>query len=579
MAKTIYICLMTLFFSVSAFADGPFDEYGGTDNYGNYGQGTWTTITIVSGGGYVYSVPVYSTGTVIGPGSSPNVSGVSIPATNYYVGTGGTTTQTAWKDAKSILQYQYRSGDVVQILDLYRDLSGTTLKLDSNGNVQHGFIITSNYGSTAVPITSYSLLQANSIMLNSFTTEASRPNFSYNSYNPVNNTVTENIYKPTPEGPVVVRAKTLRAYSEIPRVVKANPNFAPDSPFFIGSSILNNGTPQLSLYDAYRIIRDHLDYAKPDDVLPANNGIGLREKEILERVLPRVRERLPADLKPDAESVLAMYIQQCDENPDIHPAILMDELLNSQKVDEVALSANLPFVEGKNYVFDSNGNPKEAGAAGDLVQIEVNGVKKLPSELNVNDLAQKKALSKVAVFLAKKQGAPVGSWFSTGLKDELSSINPAFTMPYKPYISVLNRKGGSYSTSLDNIYSFTNIVYHELLHQGNMKAGIVSNLSNHADVYINSFSHVYFAKSPDSYKLSVIKSLANYILNMDRNTKNIYQPYKTKEKIDNFNNLHLRYKFVVPITYKRGELTISIKDTQILEDATPFNFTLIKDEN
>jgi hypothetical protein len=54
-------------------------------------------------------------------------------------------------------------------------------------------------------------------------------------------------------------------------------------------------------------------------VLPGNDGIGLREKEIKEKVLAVIRESLPEDLKPDAESVLILYVEQCDQNPDIHP--------------------------------------------------------------------------------------------------------------------------------------------------------------------------------------------------------------------------------------------------------------------
>ncbi|MEO6176372.1 MAG: hypothetical protein ABIP27_14570 [Flavobacterium circumlabens] len=66
-------------------------------------------------------------------------------------------------------------------------------------------------------------------------------------------------------------------------------------------------------------------------MLPGNNGIGLREKEIKEKVLPRIRESLPEHLKPDAEAILALYVAQCDQNPDIHPELIMNDLLDSQK--------------------------------------------------------------------------------------------------------------------------------------------------------------------------------------------------------------------------------------------------------
>lgn len=287
---------------------------------GHYGQGT-TSIIIISGSGHMYNFA----------GSGPNVIGVSLPAVHYYYGSGGVTSQAGWKEAKSILSYQYQPGDVVQIVDLYVDETGTALLTDSNGNIQYGFIITSNRGSTVLPDNAHSVSEANTIMLNSFTTEATRPNFCNNSYDPVTHTVRENIYKPTPDGPVLLESKILRAYSGIPRLVKSNPNFAPMSPFDLAGKMLWKDSKQLSLCDGYRIIRDRLDYTTPDVVLPGNDGIGLREKEIKEKVLPGIREGLPEDLKPDAESVLILYIEQCDQNPDIDPGSIMNALLDNEK--------------------------------------------------------------------------------------------------------------------------------------------------------------------------------------------------------------------------------------------------------
>lgn len=310
----IFIYLIVCYTNIHA------QESSVVSNFGHYGKGT-PSIIIVSGSGHMYNIP--------SPG--PNVSGVSLPAVHYYYGSGGVTSQAGWKEAKSILSYQYQPGDVVQIVDLYVDETGTILQPDSNGNAQHGFIITSNRGSTFLPDNAHSVPEVNTIMLNNFTTEATRPNFCSNSYDAVTNTVTENIYKSIIDGPILVESKVLKAYSGIPRLVKSNPNFAPMSPFDLAGKMLWNNSKQLSLYDGYRIIRDRLDYTIPDIVLPGNDGIGLREEEIKAKVLPGIRESLPENLKPDAEAILALYVAQCDQNPDIHPELIMNNLLDSQK--------------------------------------------------------------------------------------------------------------------------------------------------------------------------------------------------------------------------------------------------------
>lgn len=561
--------MITFFFSLSVLADGPFNEYGGygSPEYYTRGENAETSFwannvtrlndymknnyrSITINGSIQYTAPVASV--------------------NYYVGSASESTQEGFSTAKSILEYQYKPGDVIYLFDLYdinTDGNPTTVKYDSNGNIRHGFIITNNNISLFYPNNNgYDLNHANTAILNNFTSEPNRPNFSYNSYNINTNTVTEKIYKATPNGPELVRTRDLRSYDKIPRIVKTNPNFAPMSPFDIAGKIMDNGSPELSLYDGYKIIRDRLDYTAKDDVREGNNGRGDREKEILDRVIPRIRERLPDDLKPYTESILAMYIEECDENPDIHPGLLMSEFLNMQKVDDIALPANIPFVDGKNYVFDSNGNPKEAGANGNLIQIEVNGVKKLPSQLNVNDLSQLKALSKVAVCLAKMNGAPVGSWFNTGVQNKTSSEVPAFTQGENPFMTILNHKGGKFSESLDNVYSFMNIIQHELGHQYNFKHGIPSNVLTHVDVYIDAMETIQFKKSPASFKLSIVKSLANYIWNIDK--KAGYTLTQTINKINTFNGRSISnggYKLIAPkdpdnlahILFKRGELGIN----------------------
>jgi len=573
MQKTIYICLITLFFSSSAFAYG-FNEYDpGNGNYGspyiNSGVG------INNGTGFWSTNVSREVATVNAMGTNAYLYMKQPPTRNLYLDPQVIkVTDDGWENANSISGYQYTSGDIIEYIPVLWDhmvdgvLVERDFKRDSNGKMQFAYIISNNGQSTFQQTPpSFTPQEINTNMMNTFVSEATRPYFSYNFYNVNTNSFSENIYKATPTGPVIVRSKEIRPYSNIPRVVKENVTFAPGSPFMIANGIYNNNNSSLSLYDGYRIIRDYLDYASPDDVIAQfNDGLGLREREILNKVIPKVRESLPADLKPDAEFILAMYLEQCDENPNVHPGFIMNEFLNMQKVDDVPLPANLPFVDGQNYVFDSEGNPKAAGDAGFLVQIEVNGVKKLPSQLNVNNPAELKALSKVAVCLAKMHGAPVGSWFNTGYEKKSSSLVPAFTLGRKPHMTILNRKGGKFSTDLDNVNSFKNIIQHELGHQYNLKHGIPSNVLTHIDVYIEAMKSINFRDSPPPFKLALTKSLANYIWNMDK--KPGYTLQKTIEKINTFNSwssFNGGYRLIAPkdpdylsiIIFKRGELGIN----------------------
>ena len=566
MKKTLYICLTALFFSTSAFAD-PFNEYDpGNGNYGspylylgagaNESTGFWSTNV------------TRETASVMAMGTNAYLYMRDLPSTSYYLDPGVTVSDSVFPEfsnAKSITEYQFKPGDVLQIFPVKvdrQDVPGgpvnTYYLTDNNGNLQFGYIVSNNGSTFQRTPPDYTLQMANNNMMKVFVSEPSRPYFSYNVFDVNNNKLSENIYKATSSGPVVVTSREFKPYSVIPRVVKDNVTFAPGSPFMTAGSLFNSSSTSYQLYDAYRIIRDYLDYASPDIVVPNNNGMGIREKEIREKVLPKVQEGLPDELKPDAENILAMYIEQCDQNPNIHPAYLMAEFLNMQKVDAAGLPSNLPFVEGKNYVFDSNGNPKEAGAAGDLVLIEVNGVPKKPSELNVNNPAELKALSKVAVCLAKIVGAPVGTWFNTGLNYKESSAK-------NPYMTVFNRKGGKFSEGLNNVYSFMNIIQHELGHQSRLKAGIKEDISTHVDVYLDAMEKIQFNRSPPEIRIAVVNSLANYIWNMDQKG---YSFAKTKEKIDRFNSRSAYnggYKIIAPkdpnnassIMYVAGSLNVT----------------------
>lgn len=334
MQKNIYILI--LFFSFSAFASD-FNEY-------DPGNGNYGSPYIHSGAGTNNGTGFWSTNV------SREVATVSAMGTNAYLYMKQPPTKDlykdpevvrisddGWEDAKSILEYQYKSGDVIEYIPLLWDhqevIGGPVIKgdfkRDSNGNIQFAYIISNNNQSTfqQTPPT-YTPMEVNANMMNTFVSESTRPYFSYNVYNVNTNSFSENIYKATTTGPVIVRSRELKPYSNIPRVVKENPNFAPGSPFSIGGSIYSgSATANNSLFDGYRMIRDYLDYTSPDDVLPSNNGIGLREKRILDVVVPRIREGLPEGLKSSAELILSKYIENCDKNPNTHPALIMNNLL------------------------------------------------------------------------------------------------------------------------------------------------------------------------------------------------------------------------------------------------------------
>lgn len=208
------------------------------------------------------------------------------------------------------------------------------------------------------------------------------------------------------------------------------------------------------------------------------------------------------------------------------------------------------------------------------------GTYKKPSQLNPNSAVDRKALNEIAASLARNlDGSNKNIVISNTEGDKLASKNPAWTRTPPGTLIFLNSKGG-FSKDLNNVNAFKNIIKHEIIHVDNKIKGVPSNLSTHADVYIKSFTHISFKDAPDPYKLAVIKSLANYILNMDKRADAYYTPATIKDKIESFNLLHLRYRLVVPYDYNtRGQLTISIKDTFTYDGPEPFtNYDPIKDE-
>lgn len=208
------------------------------------------------------------------------------------------------------------------------------------------------------------------------------------------------------------------------------------------------------------------------------------------------------------------------------------------------------------------------------------GTYKKPSQLNPNSDVDRTALHQIAASLARSVGGLNKNITINSTDGRRSAAeNPAFTRTPPGTNIFLNSKGG-YSTDLDNVDRFKVIIKHEILHVDDHIDGVPSNLSTHADVYIRTFESISFKEVKDDYKLSLIRSLANYILNMDKRPDTYYNPATIRAKIESFNMLHLRYSFVIPDDYKtRGKLTISIKDNYTYDNAIPYsNYEPLTDE-
>jgi hypothetical protein len=558
---------MTLFFSLSAFAYG-YDEYGGNSgwNSGSFGSPVTNTGAMTSGGNF------WSTNT------SAMVSNNGVVTNNftaynpqYYVGSGGNTSQTDntnWQTAPSITQYVAKSGDIINLYFLHTDFRDLTSPLvtDANGNPQFGFIIT-NQGSIMQPVNNYSGYtpqQLNNAIMgigNYNPNPPVKPYFTYNNYNSSTNTNTVTVYQATPTGPVVVKTKEIITYNSIPRVGTLGFTAQPP-PEFSAAAQLTNKT-SFTVEETAQYIEKYIDRVFEDIA-----GPGGRFAQV-EGAIAKLVKGLPDDQKSQAIDILMNY-------------------MSSAVVDDDTTVQN-QIIEDTDYVFDEKGGLKAINSSGTgQVQITTKDGLKSPSQLDINNLDHRKALSKVAVFLAKKLKAPVGTTFSSGTSiTDPKSI--AYTEGAPPHIIKFNYKSGTFDKSLDNIYNFTSVIAHEVFHYKNDIAPtpVESNLSTHIDVYLNQMKHTSFTKTtddnPNSFKPSIIRSMAIYILNMDKkkNPDNTFKYNKAdvKDKMDTFNNLNLHYKLVYPVPdWDRGSLTIHIKDSdnplKTPEDANEKYYTI-----
>lgn len=549
---------MTLFFSLSAFAYG-YDEYGGNSGWssGSFGSPVTNTGAMTSGGNF------WSTNTSAMVGSNGVVTN-NFTAYNpqYYVGSAGNTNQPGWNNAQSILDYHPKEGDVINMYP-FGNLETQEPKLDANGNATYGFIITNN-GSIMQPsnnYTGYTPQQLNNAIMgigNYDPNPPVKPYFTYNNYNSSTNTNTVTVYQATPTGPVVVNTKVIVTYNEIPRVGVLGFTGQP-SPDFSAAAQLSNKT-SFTLAETATYIEKYIDRVFTDI-----DGAGGRAAQI-KAAIAKYATTLPDEQKSQAKDLLKDYIA-------------------SDVVDDDTTVQN-PIIENTDYVFDEKGGLKAINSNGTgVVQITTKDGPKSPSQLDVNNLAHRQALSKVAIFLAKKVKAPQGTIISSGTgSTSLNSL--AYTESIPPHVIKLNYKSGKFSKDLDNIYSFTNILEHELRHRKNFfstNPHIENTLSTHVDVYIDAMETIHFKNSPEDFKLSIVSSLADYIWNMD---KKGYTFQQVKEKIDTFNGrsqFNGGYRLIAPkdpntsnILFKQGEL--NVKNFTVYDPETntevPVTFTI-----
>lgn len=525
---------MTLF-SLSAFAS--FDEYGGLS--GNFGSPVTNTGAMTAGGNFWstnVSAMVANNGVV--------TNNFDYYSPRYYVGTAGSSTQNGWSSAQSVSQYQYRPGDVINTYTFANLETGQPIT-DALGNEQHGYIVT-NGGSIMQPANSYTgytpLQISNQIMGVGLhdPNPSNRPYFAYNSYNSSNNTNTVNVYEATANGPVLISSKVIVTYNSIPRVGVLGFTAQPPPDFYAAAQL--SSKTSLTLAETATYIEKYIDRVFPDI-----DGAGGRVAQI-ESLIPKLINGLPDEQKPQARDLLKDYIA-------------------SDIVDDDTTVQN-PIIENTDYVFDEKGNLKAINNNGTgLVQITTKDGPKSPSQLDVNNLDHRKALSRVAVFLAKKLKAPAGTRLSSGT-DSKTPGSLAYTEPTPPHVIKLNYKSGAFSKDLDNIYSFTSVLEHELLHRRNFLSTnphIPSNLSTHVDVYIDAMESNYFKNSPPDFKLGIVKSLAIYIWNMDKKPGITNSLSEIIDKIVTFNSrssYNGGYRLIAPtdpdnlsyIQFKKGDL-------------------------
>ncbi|MEO8240627.1 MAG: hypothetical protein ABI576_21160 [Flavobacterium sp.] len=498
MLKNIYICLIIIFTFCASASAGTYDEYGGL--------------------GPTYGSPVYNTGAASGGTFwATNVSrqvetngGIPVPGALPTAYTYEQTSITKTKSGTSYTESHKPSTDP----NKYSEYAGISASTGYEIWKIYPAVISSSTVQTVI-----SLGQANNQIMANW-----GPNtyFNFNVFDPGNNQFTYHTYYSDPNGPVLVASAPqavvpVVSYENIPRTpyTGAPINTAPGSPFLAAAQLYNKTS--VSLPEAFKAIRDYIDIVIPD----ANGG----RSTAIEKLITKVENGLPTDLKESAESILTMYMQlndpsitaekmiriytdpnpAADDYPDWNPTDVIRE--------KVADNSN-PYATGPDMVFNANGKlvtgTNIQNSATNSTKILIKGVYYTPSQLPTSR-GNRLIMVRVAAYLAAKIGVDPGTIITSGKTDDPNAV--AFT---KKLVISLNIKAG-FDKALDNVSSFRSVIKHENFHkEDNEDITFKSTLSNHAYVYIRQVSDITFATTPPDFKVEMAGSFMNYLLNMDK---------------------------------------------------------------
>lgn len=194
----------------------------------------------------------------------------------------------------------------------------------------------------------------------------------------------------------------------------------------------------------------------------------------------------------------------------------------------------------------------------------------------------RKSLAKYAVYLSRdleisNKGITVDTKKNT---EKLSSVSAASTNPLTKTI-YLNSNGG-FSSQLNNVNQFKNILKHEIYHVDNAIDGISGNYENHADVYLKQMKHDTFKNSTLPFKANTAGSFVNYLLNIDQDyfRRNLDYNHETMiiSRINQFNAEHIGVMSIVAPEYGKyflGKLSLILK----VEGYDPVNINYTYEKN
>ena len=211
--------------------------------------------------------------------------------------------------------------------------------------------------------------------------------------------------------------------------------------------------------------------------------------------------------------------------------------------------------DGNDDIFTSSGRFVKSTKTGNAVLIQVGDKQLTPSQLSTSR-GSRLAMTRIGAHYATKVGADPGTMVTTRKGTDDSDKNPAFTGANTINLNI----NGGFSKSLDNINNFKSVMSHENGHkENNEKSDFKSNLSNHADVYIDQMSDKSFSSTTNDFKLGTGSSFANYLLNMDQG--NEFGQNEIVQKIETFNETNQGGMYIQPPmgNFAKGTLSLEIQ--------------------